>query len=158
MAINSQLWPISDHTNEYSDLDPQLYTVNHRDPTGSGSDNPVIVISFRKLFALPSSMSWGPWTTWARLSVAYTRMRSSISYPIEEEESDRREDKGRRCCLGDGIHSIPSQTRTIWRKVWTDALKNGYFRKLDDLVQSHQAITLPKWMFFQKISSNNPCF
>ena len=73
-----------------------------------------------------------------------------------EEEPDRRE--GHRCCLGDGIHSIPSQTRTIWRKVWTDALKNGYFRKLDDLVQSHQAITLPKWMFFQKISSNNPCF
>ena len=139
MAINSQLWPISDHTNEYSDLDPQLYTVNHRDPTGSGSDNPVIVISFRKLFALPSSMSWGPWTTWARLSVAYTRMRSSISYPIEEEESDRREDKGRRCCLGDGIHSIPYRTTDLPSEDLkkrmnrrTDDWQNGCFRKMDD--------------------------
>ena len=29
---------------------------------------------------------------------------------VIEEETDRREGKGRRCCLGDGIHSIPCRT------------------------------------------------
>ena len=30
-----------------------------------------------------------------------------------EEETDRREGKGRRCCLGDGIHSIPCRTTDL---------------------------------------------
>ena len=36
-----------------------------------------------------------------------------MSY-IGEEETDKREGKGRRCCLGDGIHRLA--TRTILRK------------------------------------------
>ena len=28
----------------------------------------------------------------------------------KEEETDRREGKGRRCCFGDGIQSIPCRT------------------------------------------------
>ena len=35
-------------------------------------------------------------------------------YPIEKE-TDRREGKGRRCCLGDGIHSIPCHTTDLSR-------------------------------------------
>ena len=30
-----------------------------------------------------------------------------------EDETDRREDKGRLFCLGDGIHTIPGQTRDL---------------------------------------------
>ena len=37
------------------------------------------------------------------------------SFQIEKkiQETDRRDGKGRRCCLGDGIHSIPSRTRDL---------------------------------------------
>ena len=65
-----------------------------------------------------------------------------------EEESDRREDKGRRCWLliqfhapqeiyhQDDLKKRMNIRTTSWRNWWSSV--------------SQQVITLPKWMFFQK--------
>ena len=34
-------------------------------------------------------------------------------YESEKKDEDRKEGKGRRCCLVDGIHSIPCQTKDL---------------------------------------------
>ena len=91
------------------------------------------------------------------MSTRTTCSGSKVS--VIEEDSDRREGKGRLCWLGDGTDLIPCRTshlaqddlkKRITRE--TATWRNGYFRKMDDhLVTLHPTTTLPKWMFFQKL-------
>ena len=66
------------------------------------------------------------------------------TYVCIEEETDIREGNGRRCCLGDKIHSIlccaiQQQDDQEKRNRRTDAWQNGCFRKIDN----HLAHTTP---------------
>ena len=69
--------------------------------------------------------------------------------------------KGRRCCLRDGIHSIPCRT-TDFAPEWfeeKDNWKNGRLAETDASEKcmfswstSHQTTTVPKWIPFFKSS------
>ena len=69
-----------------------------------------------------------------------------------EEETDRREGKGRRSLLFGGRNSFNSMphykfsTRMIWSKGWIEEQTPG---RMD--ASEQQTTTLPKWMFFQKL-------
>ena len=56
---------------------------------------------FKSLQSLPQCVSW---------LQQLAESASLIQWKHIEEETDRREGKGRRCCFGDGIQSIPCRT------------------------------------------------
>ena len=128
-------------------------------------DQPVVVSGVQSTGQTFYLLAWQVWTP-ASLPI----LNQSILYRLRkkvwkvsvfvEKESDRREGKGRHCCLGYGIHSIPCRTIQIYHQDYlkkrmnrrTDAWQNVCLITMNDhLVHTSPNYHPPKGMFFQKL-------